>query len=100
MSASEGSKDKLAFVNDAGNAIMKVDNTSTVALGSNRNTVRIATHDRFGIGSLWIVDMLHVPFGVRHAPLASPCIIRCSSWLAVCDVAGVLVASTRLARRG
>ena len=43
---------------------MKVDNTTNVAFNQKRNTVRITTKDRFTVGSVWIADMLHVPFGV------------------------------------
>lgn len=30
-----------------------------------RNSVRIASVDSFGVGSLWVADMYHVPYGVR-----------------------------------
>jgi hypothetical protein len=43
---------------------MKVDNKTQVAFNQKRNTVRITTKDRFTAGSVWIADMLHVPFGV------------------------------------
>jgi hypothetical protein len=43
---------------------MKVDNKTNVAFNQKRNTVRISTTDRFAVGSVWIADMLHVPFGV------------------------------------
>jgi hypothetical protein len=43
---------------------MKVDNTTNVAFNQKRNAVRITTKDRFTVGSVWIADMLHVPFGV------------------------------------
>jgi hypothetical protein len=36
-------QENLAYVNDAGNAIIKVDNTSTVAYGDKRNSVRNLT---------------------------------------------------------
>lgn len=42
----------------------KVDNTSTVAWNDKRNTVRISSNDYFEVGSLWIADMYHVPYGV------------------------------------
>lgn len=32
---------RLAYVNDAGQAVIKVDNTSNVALNEKRNTVRL-----------------------------------------------------------
>ena len=68
VSSSTAGKDKLAYVNDAGNAIMKVDNTSSVTVGNNRNSIRINTKDHFTVGSLWVTDMLHVPFGCSVWP--------------------------------
>lgn len=35
----------LAYVNDAGNVIIKVDNTSVVPYNEKRNTVKITTED-------------------------------------------------------
>ena len=46
---------------------MKVDNKTNVAFNEKRNTVRISTKDRFAVGSVWIADMLHVPFGVSSS---------------------------------
>ncbi|KAI0671115.1 concanavalin A-like lectin/glucanase domain-containing protein [Trametes maxima] len=54
---------KLAFTNDAGNAIIKVDNSSTLKFNQNRNSVRISTKDQFTVGSVWVADILHVPYG-------------------------------------
>ena len=56
----------LAYVNDAGNAIIKVDNITKVQAGQKRNTVRIQTSDVYGVGSLWIADITHVPYGCRY----------------------------------
>lgn len=66
LSDSGAAKAQLAFVNDAGNAIMRVDNTTNVQFNQNRNSIRISTKDHFTVGSLWIVDMLHVPYGVSY----------------------------------
>ena len=44
---------------------MKVDNTTDLAFNQKCNTVRITTRDRFTDDSVWIADMLRVPFGVR-----------------------------------
>lgn len=68
VSADQAESLKLAYVNDAGNAIMKVDNISTVAFNQKRNTIRINTKDRYDVGSVWITDMLHVPFGCSVWP--------------------------------
>ncbi|KAI0060384.1 glycoside hydrolase family 16 protein [Artomyces pyxidatus] len=68
VTASQAASEKLAFVNSAGNAIIKVDNTTQVPFNDKRNTVRIASTDRFAVGSLWIADMLHLPFGCSVWP--------------------------------
>lgn len=54
---------------------MKVDNKTNVAFNQKRNTVRISTTDRFAVGSVWIADMLHVPFGVSLS-FSSSCYLR------------------------
>ncbi|KZV70420.1 glycoside hydrolase family 16 protein [Peniophora sp. CONT] len=58
----------LAYVNAAGNAIMKVDNHTQVASNQKRNSVRIASNDEFRVGSVFVADMLHVPFGCSVWP--------------------------------
>ncbi|KAI0320941.1 concanavalin A-like lectin/glucanase domain-containing protein [Amylostereum chailletii] len=58
----------LAFVNSAGNAIIKVDNTTTVPFNDKRNTVRISSDDSYSVGSVWVADMLHVPYGCSVWP--------------------------------
>jgi len=68
VSQAVASSSQLAFVNGAGNAIIKVDNTSNVPFNQKRNTVRIASTDSYGVGSLWIADMTHVPFGCSVWP--------------------------------
>ncbi|KAF9454127.1 glycoside hydrolase family 16 protein [Macrolepiota fuliginosa MF-IS2] len=69
LGATEAASAKLAFVDPATNhAIIKVDNTSTVPDQQKRNSVRIQTNVMFAIGSLWTVDMLHVPYGCSVWP--------------------------------
>ncbi|GAA5953800.1 hypothetical protein JCM8115_004159 [Rhodotorula mucilaginosa] len=60
----------LAYVNSAGNAIIKVDNTSTVLYPNKRRSVRISSQETWGIGSLWVFDMVHVPYGCSVWPSA------------------------------
>ncbi|GAA5985051.1 hypothetical protein JCM10908_002502 [Rhodotorula pacifica] len=60
----------LAYINSAGNAIIKVDNTSTVLYPNKRRSVRIASQDKWGIGTLWVFDMVHVPYGCSVWPAA------------------------------
>ncbi|KAJ7134267.1 glycoside hydrolase family 16 protein [Mycena epipterygia] len=69
VTSSVASSSKLAYVDSATNrAIIKVDNTSTVAFTDKRNTVRISSKDEFSVGSVWIADMYHVPFGCSVWP--------------------------------
>ncbi|TFK39087.1 glycoside hydrolase family 16 protein [Crucibulum laeve] len=69
VSASQGLSQRLAYVDTTTNhAIMKVDNTSTVNFPDKRNTVRLQTNDRYSVGSVWTVDMLHVPYGCSVWP--------------------------------
>ncbi|KAI0032609.1 glycoside hydrolase family 16 protein [Vararia minispora EC-137] len=58
----------LAYVNEAGSAIMKVDNTTNVPFNDKRNSIRITTQDFYGVGSLWIVDITHIPYGCSVWP--------------------------------
>ncbi|KAF5382697.1 hypothetical protein D9615_003072 [Tricholomella constricta] len=69
VSASVAASSKLAFVDPTTNhAVIKVDNTSTVPFNEKRNTVRITSNDRYGVGSVWVADMLHVPYGCSVWP--------------------------------
>ena len=64
VSAKEGAQANLSYINAAGNAIMKVDNTTNLDINDKRNAIRISTTDRYTVGSLWIADILHLPYGV------------------------------------
>src|SRR5260370_25292634 len=55
----------LISINSAGNAIMRVDNTSQVS--GNRNSVRIQTKFSF-TGALVIMDSVHMPTGFGTWP--------------------------------
>jgi len=69
VTSSVASSSKLAYVDSTTNrAIIKVDNTSTVGSNDKRNTVRIASQDEFEVGSIWIADMYHVPYGCSVWP--------------------------------
>ncbi|KAJ7062356.1 glycoside hydrolase family 16 protein [Mycena amicta] len=69
VTADVASSSQLAYVDTATNrAIIKVDNTSTVVLNDKRNTVRIASKDEFEVGSVWVADMYHVPYGCSVWP--------------------------------
>ncbi|KIJ15318.1 glycoside hydrolase family 16 protein [Paxillus involutus ATCC 200175] len=68
VTQSEATSQNLAYVNSEGHAIIKVDNTTNVTYGENRNSVRITTQDAYDIGSLWIIDLNHIPFGCSVWP--------------------------------
>lgn len=60
---------KLAFVDESTNrAIIQVDNSTTVANGDKRNSVRLQTDVRYGVGSVWVADFVHVPYGCSVWP--------------------------------
>ncbi|GAA5987381.1 hypothetical protein JCM11641_006949 [Rhodosporidiobolus odoratus] len=67
---SQSNSSDLAYVNGAGNAIVKVDNTSSVLYPNKRRSVRLQSQDSYGIGSLWVYDFLHVPYGCSVWPAA------------------------------
>ncbi|KIJ15436.1 glycoside hydrolase family 16 protein [Paxillus involutus ATCC 200175] len=68
VSKSEAMNQSLAYVNSEGHVIIKVDNTTNVPSGQNRNSVRITTQDVYDLGSLWIIDLNHIPFGCSVWP--------------------------------
>ncbi|KAJ7155085.1 glycoside hydrolase family 16 protein [Mycena filopes] len=66
----DATAESLAFVNAAGNAIIKVDNTSTV-LGDGiqyRKSVRLTSQAHFDVGTLFVIDALHMPYGCSVWP--------------------------------
>lgn len=58
----------LAYVNTDGNAILKVDNMHKVEFNQKRNSIRITTQAAYAVGSLWITDMVHIPYGCSVWP--------------------------------
>ncbi|KAM5533509.1 hypothetical protein V8D89_012846 [Ganoderma adspersum] len=68
LSEADADASKLTFVNDAGRAIIKVDNTSFVEFNLKRNSVKINTHDFFSVGSVFVLDAVHIPFGCSVWP--------------------------------
>ena len=72
----------LAYVNAAGHAIMKVDNTTTIQPASlvrrpsvsqdlrlsrsvltHYKQVRVTSQDTYGEGNIIIIDAIHIPYG-------------------------------------
>ncbi|TFY83334.1 hypothetical protein EWM64_g679 [Hericium alpestre] len=62
------SQQRLAYIDNNGRAVMRVDNTTTVANNDKRNSVRITSQDSYGAGSLWIADITHLPWGCSVWP--------------------------------
>ncbi|KAI0339160.1 hypothetical protein BDW22DRAFT_1295682, partial [Trametopsis cervina] len=58
----------LAFVNSAGHAVIKVDNESFVPYPDKRNSVRISSNDYFELGTLFVFDAVHLPYGCSVWP--------------------------------
>jgi len=55
-------------VNGAGNAVLRVDNYTNVPFDTKRNSVRITTTASYNYGSIWIIDLLHIPYGCSVWP--------------------------------
>ncbi|KAL0562771.1 hypothetical protein V5O48_019308, partial [Marasmius crinis-equi] len=68
LNSSDSFAQNLAYVNPSGNAILRVDNTSNVPFDQKRNTVRITSKDSYAVGSLWIIDLRHIPYGCSVWP--------------------------------
>ena len=62
----QAAQQQLAFVNSAGRAIIKVDNTTNGAGDSQfgRPSVKILSNATVPAGSLILMDAVHLPFGV------------------------------------
>ncbi|KAI0336817.1 hypothetical protein GY45DRAFT_1237765 [Cubamyces sp. BRFM 1775] len=59
----------LAYVNDAGRAVLRVDNTTNLPPDMpNRDTIRLTTKDYYDFGSLWVFDATHMPYGCSVWP--------------------------------
>ncbi|KAL1756077.1 glycoside hydrolase family 16 protein [Schizophyllum commune] len=69
LSADENNDAKLAYVDSStGRAIIKVDNTTNVPYNEKRNTIRIESEERYDIGSVFVADFYHVPYGCSVWP--------------------------------
>ncbi|KAJ7059229.1 glycoside hydrolase family 16 protein [Mycena amicta] len=60
----------LIDVNTAGNAIIKVDDTTTIAPATlvHRNSIRITSQDTYGVGSVIVADFVQMPYGCSVWP--------------------------------
>ncbi|XP_006458818.1 hypothetical protein AGABI2DRAFT_213201 [Agaricus bisporus var. bisporus H97] len=66
--AKENSSDLAFFDSTTGHTIMKVDNTSAVLFNEKRRTVRITSDFAYSIGSVFVFDVYHMPFGCSVWP--------------------------------
>ena len=75
---------------------MRVDNFTNLKFGDKRDTIHITSLDLFTVGSVWVADMLHVPYGVRFGRCSG---IKNSTTHSseVLRLASLLVHSTELA---
>ena len=64
----------LAYINTAGNAVIKVDNVTNGAGNDKfgRPSVNILSNATFSAGSLVLMDAVHMPYGVRYVHLVAP----------------------------
>lgn len=63
LNSSAAFSQQLAYVNENNQVVMRVDNYSYVPDGEKRNSIRIESRDWYSVGSLWIVDISHIPYG-------------------------------------
>ncbi|KIJ64383.1 glycoside hydrolase family 16 protein [Hydnomerulius pinastri MD-312] len=64
----DATSQKLAYVSGTGNAIIKVDNSTNVLYPNKRNSIRMESTDFYPVGTLFIIDALHMPFGCSVWP--------------------------------
>lgn len=64
----QATAEKLAYVNSAGNAIIKVDNTTSGVGNSTfgRPSVKILSQATVSQGSLLLMDATHMPYGCSY----------------------------------
>ncbi|BGP02661.1 hypothetical protein JCM10021v2_006381 [Rhodotorula toruloides] len=71
LSSTAATSNKLISTS-AKSAIMRVDNTTKLASGAPRNSIRIDSKDAVKINSLIVADILHMPTGCATWPGAFP----------------------------
>lgn len=67
VNAEEAAASKLAFVQADNTTVLAVDDTNRVAVGSNRNSVRISSKKKYN-GGLFIADFWSTPHGCSTWP--------------------------------
>ncbi|KAJ9092104.1 hypothetical protein QFC21_006970 [Naganishia friedmannii] len=59
---------KVAYVNDQGKAILKVDNSTEVPYNEKRESVKLYSKNYYRPGTVWVFDATHVPVGCSVWP--------------------------------
>ncbi|WVQ83445.1 hypothetical protein IAT38_005586 [Cryptococcus sp. DSM 104549] len=59
---------ELTYITSGGTAIIRVDNSSTVAYNEKRDTIKITSTDTYPVGSVWVLDAVHLPYGCSVWP--------------------------------
>ncbi|KAJ7839146.1 concanavalin A-like lectin/glucanase domain-containing protein [Mycena olivaceomarginata] len=70
LGSADARASKLVDFTSAGNAIIKVDNSTTIAPAAlvYRPSVRITSQDTYGVGTLIVADFVHMPYGCSVWP--------------------------------
>jgi len=68
LSQEAAMQQNLTYINGAGNAIIKVDNFTTVSKGERRNSIRLTSEEFYDFGTVWIIDAVHLPWGCSVWP--------------------------------
>ena len=55
--------------------MLKVDVNSFVSDGQQRDSVRVSSVDHFGLGTLWVLDAYHLPYGCRYVAGATTTVL-------------------------
>lgn len=63
-------REGLAYTDDRGNMILRVDNSSWLSPGARRNSVRVTSLQPMTIGSVLVFDFEKLPFGASVWPAA------------------------------
>lgn len=76
MNRNDAFSQGLVYVNDAQRAVLKVDNVNDVPFNEKRASIRITTQEAYGVGSLWILDAVHLPFGCSVGHITKPLVLH------------------------
>ncbi|KAF7325169.1 GH16 domain-containing protein [Mycena kentingensis (nom. inval.)] len=71
VTAAAATAESLAYVNAAGNAVFRVDNTTDVLNTGDiqyRKSVRLTSKVPFDVGTLFVIDAKHMPYGCSVWP--------------------------------